>query len=184
MKPPAIRQTPDQIFCEKCGSQMGPSKLFRFSVCLVSLGFFMAIPAAIGLILLALFGVLGFFGTGAAISSGWTSAQSNAVYRLGQIEGVPADYIALFRTNSLRASTELSKIVPDSAQSAARQVMHDYELARSSISTVGGAAGMLGGAFVLIPVAICIPIFIVGMLLVLRRKVWRCGHCGFIFDRA
>lgn len=38
-----------------------------------------------------------------------------------------------------------------------------------------------GGAFLMFLASA--PGLIVGLLLVLRRKVWRCGGCGYLFER-
>lgn len=45
------------------------------------------------------------------------------------------------------------------------------------------AAGF-GFMFIVILFYAAIPILIVGLLLVLKRKVWKCNNCGYIFDRA
>jgi rubrerythrin len=31
---------------------------------------------------------------------------------------------------------------------------------------------------------ITIPGQIIGFLLILRKKVWKCGQCGYVFERA
>jgi hypothetical protein len=40
-----------------------------------------------------------------------------------------------------------------------------------------------GAAFVAICYFILVPALIVGFLLTLKKKVWKCASCGFLFER-
>ena len=61
------------------------------------------------------------------------------------------------------------------------QLTYDATLAGTAIggtATTGiGGCGLLGAYFFLVPV------LIVGFVLTLTKKVWRCGTCAYVFDR-
>lgn len=46
-----------------------------------------------------------------------------------------------------------------------------------------GITAVASGCMFLVACAFGIPLFIVGLLLVGSRKVWKCGKCGYVFDR-
>ncbi|MCJ2530727.1 MAG: hypothetical protein LN413_00195 [Candidatus Thermoplasmatota archaeon] len=42
----------------------------------------------------------------------------------------------------------------------------------------------LGFAPFIVALGYSVPVLIVGLLLMLKRKVWKCTTCGYVFDRA
>ncbi len=61
--------------------------------------------------------------------------------------------------------------------------MSTVQLTRETISTSFYKYGLFVVFFVLILVGFGIPGAIVALLLLRRRKVWRCASCGFAFER-
>lgn len=55
---------------------------------------------------------------------------------------------------------------------------------RADVSVANMAVGGLGFAIVILTFFLGVPSFLIGYLLISRKKVWRCGLCDFVFDRA
>jgi hypothetical protein len=49
---------------------------------------------------------------------------------------------------------------------------------------IGGAAVTgIAGIVMIVAYIVLLPLFIIGLLLTLKKKVWRCPACGYVFDR-
>ncbi len=59
----------------------------------------------------------------------------------------------------------------------------DYYGRRVSTGAAHGITAGVGTLFIAVLLAFGLPGTIVGLLLVRRRKVWRCESCGFAFER-
>jgi len=162
---------------------MRQGKVFRLSGCLVAIGFTLLIPAFFGLLVALLFTVAIIGGTGNFISIGKEQARTNAVAQMKAIDGVPDSFVRLFETNQSLAMTEATNLSSD-IQLPAMHVIDIFYQDTSRAETAGGLTATAGGIAVLIAYVVSIPTLIVGFLLVLRKKVWRCTQCGYIFDRA
>ena len=62
------------------------------------------------------------------------------------------------------------------------ETSYNAEVAGATIGT--GVAATIGGGLMLVMFIITIPGQIIGFLLILRKKVWKCGQCGYVFERA
>lgn len=170
------------IDCEKCKvpAAMETRKIFRFSGCLVAIGFSVLVPALCALLSVTFCAILGTVtgGTGAAQVMSETKAES--IERL-KTAGLPAASIADFDVDG-HFETKAG-FTPEQLKAA-----EDAELEyTAAILGAGGAATVMTGmgvAGVIVTYGICIPTFVLGLVLVLRKKVWRCRSCGYVFDRA
>lgn len=54
----------------------------------------------------------------------------------------------------------------------------------SQAAAGAGIAAFMGMGMTVMAFAVSLPVLIAGAILVLRRKVWRCGGCDFMFERA
>jgi hypothetical protein len=170
--------------CEKCNAgTMFQTKVHRLSGCLVAIGFCLLIPA-IGAVLLAGVTMLAsIFGGNIAGQSILPLAQSNAVHELSAIKDMPASFVEFFKTNQLNARSHIPDLPPE-IQPSATEALDKFEIKRVEVSNFGRGMALGGGVFSVVVFVAALPLLIVGFLLVLKKKVWRCKGCGFIFDRA
>ena len=162
---------------------MAQAKIYRLSKPLVILGYLLVIPSVLVLAGVVLIGLLAVGGSAAAANSQHGSAMSNAVVQLQNINGLPAGYIELFKTNQIEARNQVSTL-PDSVREKANAVIVNYSANQIAGAAVTGFAALGTGVIMVVAFVICIPLLIVGLLLVLKRKVWRCASCGWFFNRA
>jgi hypothetical protein len=64
-----------------------------------------------------------------------------------------------------------------------RDVVIEYGVAVGSAGIAGAAVGGVGTLVVVGLLAFGIPGTIVGLLLLRRKSLWRCGACGYAFER-
>lgn len=175
--------------CEKCKSgEMKQTKVFKYSGCLVVLGFCFMLPALFGLLVTALLWIGGIIGGTAMMAAAPTGEiKSNAVYQLNLISSLPPGFIQVFETNESEARLAADGL-PLETKTQAQRIFSYYEaqkvLATKDAAKPVAALGMLGGIMTVGVFFVCIPILIVGFFLIMRKKVWRCSSCGTIFDRA
>ena len=53
-----------------------------------------------------------------------------------------------------------------------------------SNAAAAGLAAAMGLGMTVLAFAISLPVLIAGAILIMRRKVWQCGSCDFVFERA
>jgi len=172
--------------CEKCAQgTMAAVKLWRFSGCLVAIGATLLIPAVLSLIGATLLVIVGFVTTAtqatrtAAIPG---QAKAEALMRL---RAIPIDdaLVNEFDQNLRINDLALARLAPRERREAENAIStYQTRLAHAGVGAV--AIGGLGTVFVVGVYAAAIPAFIVGLVLLLRKKVWKCTECGYIFDRA
>jgi hypothetical protein len=182
--PPAIPPVQQQgMVCEKCRNQMYPTKVRRMSPAVVVLGFCLLIPSLLALIITTGAVVISVAVTTNVTNSLTSESQSNAVVKLQAIDGVPADFVALFKTNDFAARHQLDTL-PAAVHDQVKDVVADFEAQRAAGVVAPGAAVVGSGIVMVIAFFCCLPVLIIGFLLIMKKKVWRCTACGFIFDRA
>jgi hypothetical protein len=169
--------------CEKCGSgPMQPAKRFRLSGCLVAAGFALVVCSLIATALGVMVAVTGTGTTAQAIRERNEQAKADALVRLEKFPGVPAPVLAEFKQLGSVSDTTLAE-VPLDERLQIRAVLVDYSAAVAATGAGGLVAAGVGSFVVIVLLAFGIPGVLVGLLLVRRRQVWRCGACGHGFER-
>lgn len=170
--------------CDKCSAGvMRKTKVFRFSGCLVAIGITLLVPSLLALLLATFIAITGTAATGAATVEVAERQKAETIESLSQIEGLPTAVLSDFEDDTIVSEATLSALTPEMRNEV------EAVIAAHQLATVGAAAGTgmfaaVGTAVVVLIYVISIPALIVGFVLILRRKVWKCGGCGYIFDRA
>jgi hypothetical protein len=171
------------IACEKCGQgEMASDKVYRMSGCLVMIGYLFVVAGA-----LIMLGAVGFSFLG--LSAGTKSLPETLARENARTEGkmaeagLPPFVIEEYHRTKTVSSRTLGALPQEDRRKA------DRILSSSTAGKTGavvGTAGMAvcGGAFTMAALAAGLPMFVLGFLFVLKRKVWRCLKCGYIYDRA
>lgn len=162
---------------------MQSTSVHRLSGCLVALGYCLLIPSICAIVVTLLVVTLGVGSSGALTAVTWGLAQSNAVHRLQTDHSIPQSYVDLFKTNQDEAALQITNL-PVESQPLVREVFSDYTAQKAGMAVGTGGVAFVGTIFIVGVFVVCIPLFIVGFLLILKKKVWRCRNCGYIFERA
>lgn len=168
--------------CEKCAGWMDPVKSFRLSGCLVAAGFALVVSSLLAVALGVLTAIGSTRGTATATAKAADEAKAGAVAKLGRVSGLPPAVINEFRQTATVSEPTITRL-PFDQQSEVRRVLVDYGLAMASSGGASLFVAGLGGFVVLVLFAFGVPGVIVGLLLVRRRKLWRCAACGYGFER-
>lgn len=169
--------------CEKCGSSaMEPKRLFRSSGCLVVASAVLLVVSLSAMGLGVLLALVGPGATRGAASRHDTEARTKAVIALQRIPGI-SDAIIRELESTDKVSEETLSQLPLEQRQRARTVLLEYYGQRVSSGVATGVTAGVGTFFVLVLLAFGIPGSIVGLVLLRRRKVWRCASCGFAFER-
>jgi hypothetical protein len=176
--------TAPAIPCEKCHQgQMQATKIRRFSGGLVFVGYTLWIPA---LLIMLMTGACTLFSFGVGSSSTMRvadEAKQRATTALHKVHGVTPEMISEFVEKSTLSEAFLRKLnTPDRRE--VNIILSTYGSSVSGAAFGGTAAAGIGLAFLLVVYIFCIPLFIVGLLLTLKKRVWRCPTCGYVFERA
>jgi hypothetical protein len=126
----------------------------------------------------------GLLSTGSVVKSvADDSTQNKTLNALEEITGLPTYVVDEYRSSGTVADSTIDRL--SSQQQTAVRLAMAGDVGRKA----GGAlaTGITAGASLLsfaIAAVIGVPLLIVGLLLTLRRNVWQCGDCSYIFDRA
>jgi hypothetical protein len=161
---------------------MEPRRLFRSSGCLVVAGAVLLVASLSALSASVLLGLAGPRATRDRVSTLDTEAKAKAVAGLQRIPDLPQAVIRELESTD-RVSEETVSRLPLEQRLRVRPVLGDYYASRLSSGAAKGITAGIGTFFVLVLLAFGIPGSIVALLLLRRRKVWRCASCGFAFDR-
>jgi hypothetical protein len=162
---------------------MRPTKVFRLSGCLVAIGFFLLIPCFLLLCFALLLGALGTAATGSASVKVTERAKQDAVTKLRAVEGISPIVVSNFQATGRIYDASLATLEPAQREQVQQiQSSYDAQVAGAAVGT--GFAALFGGGLILVMFIIAIPGLIIGFLLILRKKVWKCQVCGYIFERA
>lgn len=171
------------IQCEKCKQgQMVQDRIYRMSGCLVAIGYFLVIPG-----MLMMLGGIGFtflgMGAGATATTETFDKIKKEVIADFNKAGVSPQVIDEYQRTNRVSQTTINSLSPTEKEKVNRVLMSDS--ARKAGAAIGTAgAAVCGGAFTMMTFLIGLPSFIIGFLLILKRNVWRCPSCEYIFDRA
>ena len=169
--------------CEKCHqAQMVQDRVSRMSGYLVAIGYFLLIPG-----MLLMLGGIGFtiLGVGAGAESTpkvFEDITRKGVEKLNR-EGIDSAVIEEYKKGRGLSQTTMSAI-PEEKRSKVAHLLQMDEASKAGAAIGTASVAVCGGAFTMMTFLIGLPSFIIGFILILKRNVWRCPTCGYIFDRA
>jgi hypothetical protein len=169
--------------CEKCRGSMDRTRVRRFSSALVFIGYTVWIPAALfvaGATIMTC--VIG----GTSVSTAADSAarlKRTGVTALDDIPGLPASVSEAFERTGNVPEAELADLTQTQrARVSAIQASYAAGIGGTAIGTA--MATGVSGCGIVAAYLIGVPFFIIGLVLTLKKNVWKCRQCGYIFDRA
>lgn len=171
--------------CEKCkaDSSMMPTKVFRFSGCLVAIGVSLLVPSMLALGAATFCAVAGVFSGGSATVQLAEDLKREAISELENIPDLPDAVVSDFTVDGAIDEATLTALKPQQRRQA-EAIESSFQAGTAGAALGGTAVAGVSIFGVLATYAAAIPTFIVGLVLVLRRGVWRCVACGYVFDRA
>jgi hypothetical protein len=173
-----------QVACEKCKTGvMARTKIRRFSPALVIIGYTLWIPALLLLISTTACTACLTLAPTVAVPGSFVAAQTEALKDLRAIPDLPPAVIAEF-DRSQTVSEPTLKSLPQEQALRVSSIVSTYH-AKALGAGMAPLAGLgCGGCGMTVVYILGLPLFIVGLLLTLKKRVWRCGVCGFVFERA
>lgn len=159
------------IRCKTCDTgELLKRKKYRMSGMVVFIGYILLVPSVLGILVGGIMLVATGAGTGAAMDSIQSEAQSKL-----EEAGISRNI-----TTKVLDSQPLSETDRASLNSSQRQVVDEVKL-QISAGTVGAGLGvtMAGGVSVFVMISSLVG-GLLGWLLVMKKKVLQCTHCGVI----
>ena len=171
--------------CEKCKAtaSMSPTKIFRFSGCLVAIGVSLLVPSLMALGMATFCGLGGLFSGGAATVDTVGKLKAETAKELAAIPNIPKSVLDDFEQDGVLEDATLAGLKP-AMRERVETIEKGHAAGIAGVALGGTAVAGVSIAGVLVTYVIGIPAFIVGFVLILRKKVWRCAGCGYVFDRA
>jgi hypothetical protein len=172
------------LTCEKChAAGMKPTRIPRFAGVVRLLGLLFMLPSLLGMLL-----VSGYWLSTVAQTAGGAElsdrARDRALAGLKAIPNLPVPIVSDFEHSGRIIPDDVIRDLPMRQQEAVTAVMSVYTTALATDAVANVAVGGIGFAIVVITFFFGVPSFLIGLLLVSTKKVWRCALCGFVFDRA
>ena len=172
--------------CEKCShGQMYKTKVFRLSKPLVVIGY---IILSLAIAVPTIFGIATLLGTTATVavaSKTDDQVRASGVRELEQISGLPKVVIIDYKEDGKVSNTNMA-LVKNTDKNKVEQIVRKYaypDIAPAATVATAGVMAAFGGAVTLLILGGSVMWFIIGFLLIMRKKVWRCIDCGYIFER-
>lgn len=177
--------TPTPVLtCEKCQvSGMRATRIPRFAGVGRLLGFALMLPSLLGMLLVGGCWMTTMASSGARSDLG-PRARERALSGLKAIPDLPAPIVVDFERHGRIVADEAIRALPAAQREAVSDVMSVYTTALATDAVANVAVGGIGFAILVVTCFFGVPSFLIGVLLVSRKRVWRCGRCGFVFDRA
>lgn len=173
--------------CEKCDhGQMYKTKIFRLSKPLVTIGYIVLILAIIPPAVWGIMTVVGSTTTGAIVATEDLNIREQGVRKLENIKGLPKVVVIDFKDDGQVSATNLA-LVRNTDKAQVAHIIRTHQSSPAPLVAPVAAAGFvafLGGTVTILCLLGSITSFIVGFLLIMKKNVWRCNHCDYIFDRA
>lgn len=173
-----------QITCEKCKTgSMWQTRVAKFSDALRIIGFTLWVPAVL---LLAGSTVMVCVTAGAGGSTAIdqaAKARNEGANRLSGVRLMPDAIVEDFRADGLVEETTLITL-SEEHRAAIRQEMSSYGATVAGSAIGSGMIAGAGGCGLIAAYFVLVPTMIVGFVLTLKKNVWRCQNCGYIYDRA
>jgi hypothetical protein len=162
---------------------MHAAKIPRMSPGLQFIGYTLWIPALLMMILGAGCGFVAGSAVRSASSNSSETVRRGTAESLSKIATIPRDQIDAFQQTGRFDRAGLSAL-PESDRIRAEATLEAYDMSATASGIGTGIAGGLFGIGIVAIYVVCLPLFIVGLLLTLHKKVWKCPVCGYVFDRA
>ena len=176
--------TTKPLACEKCGQgAMEPKKLFRLSGCLVAIGYFLLTVSFGCLGLSCVIGLLMLVGAGTTATAAVATDSTKIVIEAMQKANCPKWSLDEVRSTG-RLSEASQEGLTQNQRNAYLGTVAGVAIGRAGGVAASGMAGLLGVGGIVAAFCTGIPSFIVGFLLVLKRKVMACNRCGYLYDVA
>lgn len=170
--------------CEKCkAGEMAATAVRRLSSGLVVIGYVLLTMGVLGM---GTAGCVAVVGMSSSASVSEESKRQNDEWALEQLgeAGVSSETLREFRLNGNLHETTIASIEDEDRRRRVEAIISTHSSSAAGSAMGAGIATGIGTAFVLGVGLVSLPLFIVGLLLTLKKNVWRCGACGYVFDRA
>ena len=165
------------IQCKVCDSgAMQHQKVNRLSGPAVAIGYLLLIPSICGIILAASMFLMVIFGA-AATASGETAREVH-MEALEDLD-IPTELVG-----KIQRDEDLSAAERESLTNEQRSAIDAIELSMAGSAAAGGCFAFLGTTFAAFIAVTSFVGGLIGWLLVMRKKVLRCDHCGAIVEAA
>ena len=112
-----------------------------------------------------------------------TRFKAEAVVQLRELEDLPLGIVASFESDASIPEASL-RVLESEQRTRVDAILTSYQSAVRSVGLAGTAVTGIGTVGVIFTYIVALPFFIVGLLLTVKKRVWRCQACGYIFDRA
>jgi hypothetical protein len=162
---------------------MAATKIPRFTGVARLLGFGLMLPSLLGMLLVGGCWMTAMTSSAARSDLG-PRARERALTALKRIPNLPSPIVSDFERHGRIVADDVIRDLPAPQQQAVGEVMSVYTTALATDAVTNVAVGGIGFAILVVTCFFGVPSFLIGVLLVGRKRVWRCGHCGFVFDRA
>jgi hypothetical protein len=177
---------PQALTCEKCRGEMAATKARRFSPGLALIGYTLWVPALLVMLGTGGCSLLALKSASDSLGDALETAKVDIRERLQQIEGLPPEVTAQLESGHLHEVLGmLDKLdLPPEMRKEVRAAIAEGGRPVTGATWEGAATAGLGGCALVALYALLVPLFVVGLVLTTKRRVWQCASCGFIFDRA
>lgn len=179
--------TASHIVCEKCkGGNMAATTTARFSPALRFIGYTLLIPSLLLLLLTSGCAVVSCGSVAGTAVEQTNSATRELRDELAAIEGLTAaQREALLSSEGTAEAQEAAKAgLSDEQRQKVDQAYMSLAAKGAGAALGTGAVGLIGTFFFVAAYVVLIPLLIVGFVLTLTKKVWKCASCGYFYDRA
>jgi hypothetical protein len=171
------------IAYEKCKSGvLHLTKVRRLSGGLVAIGYTLWVPALLLLLLVTSCGIFTVGAGSSASSKVITQAREETAARLEKVYGLPPAIVTEFRKTGTVSPQTLAGLSEDQRK-ALESATSGYAGQLAGAGIGGAAVTGIAGIVMIVAYIVLLPLFIIGLLLTLKKKVWRCPACGYVFDR-
>lgn len=174
---------PGRTICEKCShGEVGPAKTFRLSTTTAIIGYLLLIPGILLFCYSLRVGAFGVTEQSSAQKQAGIELKKNTLAELEALQPPPDRIISKFEAIAYFEETEIAQLDPES-RAKVNKIKEKYltGLAGTVIGT--GIIDLLGGGFKFAMLIAAILMMILGLFLSLRKKIWHCLTCGYIFQR-
>ena len=175
---------PPAITCERCKQgTMHAERLPRMSSGPRALGYILCIGALLVLASSVAWGLLVGRSTTNAVVQGVEEAREDAANQLREFAMLPSAEVDNFLRTGKLTDAALAALRPED-RSRVDAILSSYTATVARTALGSTAATSTAGVVAAGLVTMSLVLFVVGVLLTLKKNVWRCSTCGYAFDRA
>lgn len=164
-------KTSDPIRCKTCDQgQLVKTKKYRMSGVVVFIGYVLLVPSVVGMLI----GAIMLFTTASGTGSTVASIKSEAQTKLKTAGVSPAV------TAKVLDSKRLSNADRTSLTASQRQTVEDVQTEMTAGTAGAGIGATIAGGFSVFVLISSLVGGLLGWLLVMKKKVLQCTHCGAV----